>query len=114
MTTYIKNFSITGMTLVFFLFAFSIQYYFLVYSFWVKTGLTSDTNTGSFNVRTFETSLSNRSDRVISSVITGSSIHQAMAMGLSLVVALFAVLGRTGPLESFMLILFGGFFYTFN
>lgn len=37
-----------------------------------------------------------------------------MACALSLIVALFAVLGRTGLLDTFVLCMFGGFFYAFN
>ena len=103
------------MVLVFFILTFSIQYYFIVWSFWVKTGLTNDLNTGSFNVTEFITlGLSNRDDRFFSSDINSTSLHQAMCCALSLVIALFAVLGRTGLLETFILCLFGGFFYAFN
>lgn len=115
MSTYIYNFALSGMVLVFFILAFTIQYYFIVWSFWVKTGLSSSTNTGSFNITEFITlGLSNRDDRIIlDSVIQSTSLHQAMACALSLIVALYAVLGRTGLLDTLILCLFGGFFYAF-
>ena len=115
MSTYIHRFALSGMVLVFFILAFTIQYYFLWWSFWVKTGIISDFNTGSFDVTDFVTlGLSNRDDRVSESAINSTSIHQAMACALSLIVALFAVLGRTGLLDTFLLMLFGTLFYTFN
>ena len=115
MTTYIYNFAISGLVLVFFILSFTIQYYFLAWSFWVKTGLTSSINEGSFNVTDFVTlGLSNRDDRIIGdSIVQSTSLHQAMCCALSLIIALYAVLGRTGLLDTFMLCLFGGSFYAF-
>jgi hypothetical protein len=94
---------------------FTIQYYFMIRSFWLGVGLANDNyeNTlaeGKFSlIRILSTDY-----RLNSSYNMNVGMTEAIGCAISILVAYMAVAGRVGGFHVFILSFFGVFFYSFN
>jgi hypothetical protein len=94
---------------------FTVQYYFIIRSFWVGVGLGNDDykNTLAEGPYSFIRILSG-DYRLNSSFTTQVGMTDAIVCALSILVAYMAIAGRVGSFQVFFLCFFGVFFYSFN
>lgn len=119
LNAYITNASFSGMALSLLVFALTIQHYFLMRAFWSKAGayFTDGEKTFVTNNRSDTLSFTNyKQDRDLGMIesYTYSSIADAIACAISMLVAFSALVGRIQPFEVFFLTVFGSFFYEVN
>jgi hypothetical protein len=116
-STYLVNFSITGLTLIFIILTFTIQWYFLVKKFWYTVNLGDTSNTwflgdNLLNIR--GSGLLHVAGDTLASDMKFFTLSQAVACAISMFVILFPLLGRVGPFEALVICFVGNFAYTLN
>lgn len=106
------------MILSFVVLVFSVQYYFIVRSFWVGVGLGHDdygnTLGGEFKMLRLISSDYRLSGAVTQSYNANTGFAEAIVCALSMLVAYMSSSGRIGGLQIFILCFIGQFFYCFN
>ena len=114
MNTYVTNSSFSGIAMTFLIFAFTIQNYFLFRAFWYKIGVYK-TGTDFRNERFEQIALVNfDEDSQITNNLPVTSMVDAIACSISLLVAFSPLVGRVGFPEIFFLSAFGTMFYELN
>ena len=94
---------------------FTVQYYFIIRSFWVGIGLGNDNYDYSLGSGPYFTiSLLDNDYRLNSSYTSQYGMTDALVCALSMLVAYMAVAGRVGGFQVVILCFFGVFFYGFN
>jgi hypothetical protein len=94
---------------------FTVQYYFIIRSFWVGIGIGnndyfSSLASGPYNL----IKLTTNTWRLNNSYTTEYGMTEALACALSMLIAYMAVAGRVGGFHVVILCFFGVFFYGFN
>lgn len=94
---------------------FTVQYYFIIRSFWVGIGLGNDNYNYSLGSGPYFTiSLLDNDYRLNTSFTSQYGMTDALVCALSMLVAYMAVAGRVGGFHVVILCFFGVFFYGFN
>ena len=98
-------------------FAFTIQHYFLFRAFWYKSGAWDPQSSKSFDDQSRFSQISYvnaGTDQQLSYNLPVSSMVDAIACSISMLVAFSSFVGRVGILAVYFLTLFGTFFYEVN
>ena len=113
---YVTRSSATGISFSLFIFAITVQNFFLMRAFWNKAGTNDVSSLNTFSENNYSTiGFSNYlDDRQSNSNLPTASFTDAVACSISLLVAVSPVIGRIGIFEVFFLTLFGPFFYEVN
>lgn len=107
--------SYSSMLFSFMIIVFSIQYYFIVRSFWLGTGLANDDYTNTLGDGKFQLiRIISTDHRLSTSVNLNVGMTEAICSALSMLIAYMAVAGRVSGLQVMVLCFFGVFFYSFN
>jgi len=117
MAAYLKEFSITGMTLNFIMLAFTIQWYFLVKKFWYAINLGDAINMVKLGDNPYNIRLSSAAHYFKNTMLENMNyftLAQAVACAISMYVIMFPLLGRVGPGEALIICIVGNFAYTLN
>jgi hypothetical protein len=120
MNAYLLGVDLSSMGFVLLFFALAVQLTILFRLMWQAIGISSSWDTSTFPLinsanRVFNVELVNTyNDRYQSSILFSNSLVDAMASGISIVIAIMTVIGRAGPLELFFLTLFGTFLGELN
>ena len=94
---------------------FSIQYYFIVRSFWLGTGLANDNYTNTLGDGRFSLIRIISTDyRLSTSINQNVGMTEAVCSAISMLISYMAVAGRVSGLQVLILCFVGVFFYTFN
>jgi hypothetical protein len=93
---------------------FTIQYYFIIRSFWIGVGLGNDNYNGKLNGPYGFIRIHSNDYRLASSYNSEVGMAEAVVCALSMLVAYMALAGRIGAFQVFILCFFGVFFYGFN
>ena len=116
--SYITNSAFSGMSMSLLIFALAIQHYFLMRAFWYKAGVYSESagNTFSDSDRFNQVSYANKGEdlQLMTYNLPVSSMADAIACSISLLIAFSPVIGRVSLLEVFFLTLFGSWVYELN
>ena len=113
--TYVAGSAYSSALFSFMIVVFTIQYYFIIRSFWIGTGLANDSYTNTLAQGKFKMLRILSTDvRLNSSFNTNVGFTEAIVCALSMLVAYMALAGRIGSLQVFILCFFGVFFYSFN
>lgn len=114
MSTYLKNFSIGGLTLTFIIVAFTIQWYFLMRIFWTGVNVADSENALYFGDRFNYLRLTKENNRADTHFMLEFTLSEAIACAICMFVALFPNLGKVGPLETLIMCFVGIFGYALN
>jgi hypothetical protein len=117
MSVYLKEFSLSGLSLNFIMLAFTIQWYFLVKKFWYSINLGDAGNTITLNENPYNIRLSgilHYQNNTLVEDMKFFTLGQAVACAISMYVILFPMLGRVGPAEALIICIVGNFAYTLN
>jgi len=99
------------------IFALTIQHYFLFRAFWYKAGIWDINSTNTFSDENIFKQISyvnEGEDSQISLSLPVSSMADAIACSISLMVAFSSIVGRIAVAEIFILTIFGTFCYELN
>lgn len=116
-STYLKEFALTGMTLNFIMVAFTIQWYFLMKKFWYAINLGDTRNNTQLSDNPHNIRLSPELhvlDGVDIEDMQFFTLSQAVASAIAMFVMVWPMLGRIGPGKALILCFVGNFFYTLN
>ena len=113
--TYVSGSAYSSTLFGFMILVFTVQYYFIIKSFWVGVGLGNDNydyflGDGPYFMIRLKTNLW----RLNSSYITEMGMTEAIVCALSMLVAYMALAGRIGGFHIVIFCFFGVFFYGFN
>lgn len=113
--TYVAGSTYSSTMFGFLIMVFTVQYYFIIKSFWVGVGLGNDNYTYTLGQGPyFFVRLHTNDWRLNSSYTTEVGLTEAIVCAFSMLVAYMAVAGRIGAFQVFVLCFFGVFFYEFN
>lgn len=115
MGTYVGGSAYSSALFSFMILVFTIQYYFIIRSFWMGVGLGNDNETKSLAKGAFHKIRIHTNDwRLSNSYQSEMGMTEAVVCSLSMLVAYQAVAGRISAFQVFVLCFFGVFFYAFN
>lgn len=113
--TYVAGSAYSSTLFSFLILVFTVQYYFIIRSFWIGVGLGNDNYDYSLASGPYYTIKLTANDwRLNSSYNTEYGMTDALVCALSMLVAYMAVAGRVGGFHVVVLCFFGVFFYGFN
>jgi hypothetical protein len=113
--TYVAGSAYSSALLSFLIVVFTIQYYFIIRSFWIGVGLGNDFYTKSLASGPYSLiSLHANDTRLNSSYTSQYGMTDAIVCALSMLIAYMALAGRVGGFHVVILCFFGVFFYGFN
>lgn len=115
MNTYVSGSAYSSAMIGFLIIVFTLQYYFIIRSFWIGVGLGNDNYDYSLGSGPYSfIRLQSNNWRLSSSYNTQVGMTSAIACALSILVAYMALAGRITPFHAVVLSFFGVFFYGFN
>lgn len=113
--TYVAGSAYSSTLFSFLILVFTVQYYFIIRSFWIGVGLGNDNYDYSLaNGPYYTIKLTSNDWRLNSSYNTEYGMTDALVCALSMLIAYMAVAGRVGGFHVVVLCFFGVFFYGFN
>lgn len=113
--TYVAGSSYSSGLFSFMIIVFTIQYYFIIRSFWVGIGLGNDSYTNTLAEGKFKLiNILSTDYRLKSSITTQVGFADSIVCALAILIAYMAIAGRVGSFQVFNLCFFGVFFYSFN
>lgn len=115
MNTYVAGSAYSSAVMGFLIIVFTLQYYFIIRSFWIGVGLGNDDYYYSLASGPYSfIRLQSNDWRLSGSYNTQVGMTGAIACALSILVAYMAVAGRITAFQAVVLCFFGVFFYGFN
>jgi len=113
--TYVAGSAYSSALFSFLIIVFTIQYYFIIRSFWIGVGLGNDEYKSNLVNGEFQMlRLLSNDYRIFSSFNTNVGMTEAIVCAMSMLVAYMALAGRIAGFQVFILCFFGVFFYNFN
>lgn len=113
--TYVAGSAYSSALFSFLIVVFTVQYYFIIRSFWIGVGLGNDDYTYTLASGPYHLiKLTANNWRLNSSYNTEYGMTDALVCALSMLVAYMAVAGRVGGFQVVALCFLGVFFYGFN
>ena len=113
--TYVAGSAYSSGLFSFMIMVFTVQYYFIIRSFWVGVGLGNDNYVNTLADGKFKLINILATDyRIFSSTTTQVGFADAVVCALSMLIAYMALAGRVGSFQVFNLCFFGVFLYSFN
>lgn len=115
MNTYVSGSAYSSALMGFLIIVFTLQYYFIIRSFWIGIGLGNDNYDYTLaDGPYFFIRLQSNNWRLNSSYNTDYSMTSAIVCALAMIVAYMALAGRIGGFHVIVLCFFGVFFYGFS
>ena len=113
--TYVAGSAYSSGLFSFMVMVFTVQYYFIIRSFWVGIGLGNDNYTNTLADSKFRLiSILATDYRLFTSTTTKVGFADALVCAISILIAYMSVAGRVVSFQVFNLCFFGVFFYSFN
>lgn len=113
--TYVSGSAYSSAVIGFLIIVFTLQYYFIIRSFWIGIGLGNDNYDYTLASGPYYfIRLQSNNWRLNSSFNTDYGMTAAIVCALAMLIAYMAVAGRIGGFHAVVLCFFGVFFYGFN